>query len=320
MPLAPILLHPAFRCGSATPWGGSLLKSEYNKNAPCLPFGESLELSTLPGLNATDSAGTPLSELISRYGAELVGTQVTGEFPLLIKLLDAKQTLSVQVHPDDAYARVHENKLGKNEAWIIISAAPGARIVYGLRPGATRDMLRDALEAEQPIENLLRYVPVQAGDVFFIPAGTVHAVGAGILLYEIQQTSDITYRLYDWNRTDANGCKRTLHIRQALDVLQPDLRLSAAAPQPMQDLHCRRELLLDTPYFRVERLSDCRDLPIAGDPKAFSVLTALQEGTLTLKDEGKTLPLSAGQTVLIPASCLPSTLSGGPFLLAHPRV
>lgn len=318
MPLAPILLYPAFRCGSATPWGGSLLKSKYNKNAPCLPFGESLELSTLPGLNAADSAGTPLSKLISRYSAALTGTDVTEEFPLLIKLLDAKQTLSVQVHPDDAYARTHENKQGKNEAWIILSAAPDAQIVYGLRPGATRDMLRDALEAEQPIENLLRYVPVRAGDVFFIPAGMVHAVGAGILLYEIQQTSDITYRLYDWNRADANGRNRPLHIRQALDVLQPDLQLSAVVPQPIQDLLCRRELLLDTPYFRVEQLSDCRDLPIAGDPKAFSVLTALQDSML--KDDGRGLPLPAGQTVLIPAVCQTFMLSGGPFLLAHPRV
>ena len=115
MSLAPILLYPAFRYGAATPWGGDQLKTRYGKPAPDTRTGESLEMSVIPGLNSTDAQGTPLSELLARYGAQLTGTQITGEFPLLLKLLDAKQALSVQVHPDDAYAQAHENKLGKTE-------------------------------------------------------------------------------------------------------------------------------------------------------------------------------------------------------------
>lgn len=319
MSLAPILLYPAFRYGAATPWGGDQLKARYGKPAPDARTGESLEMSVIPGLNAADAQGTPLSELIVRYGAQLTGTQITGEFPLLLKLLDAKQALSVQVHPDDAYAQAHENKLGKTEAWIILAAEPGAQLVYGLRPGVTRDMLRQAFETEAPLEPLLRFVPVQAGDVFYIPAGMVHAIGGGILLYEIQQSSDVTYRFYDWNRADAQGNKRPLHIRQALDVVRPELQLEAVQPQPLPDAHCRRELLLDTPYFGVERLNDCQEVPFSAHPEAFSVLTALSDGQLSCPEGRLSCALPAGQTVLLPADCLPFTLSGGTFLISAPR-
>ena len=291
MSLAPILLYPAFRYGAATPWGGDQLKTRYGKPTPDTRTGESLEMSVIPGLNSTDAQGTPLSELLARYGA----------------------------HPDDAYAQAHENKLGKTEAWIILAAEPGAQLVYGLRPGVTRDMLRQAFETEAPLEPLLRFVPVQAGDVFYIPAGMVHAIGGGILLYEIQQSSDVTYRFYDWNRADAQGNKRPLHIRQALDVVRPELQLEAVQPQPLPDAHCRRELLLDTPYFRVERLNDCQEVPFSAHPEAFSVLTALSDGQLSCPEGRLFCALPAGQTVLIPADCLPFTLSGGTFLISAPR-
>ena len=162
-------------------------------------------------------------------------------------------------------------------------------------------------------------MPVQTGDVFYIPAGMVHAIGGGILLYEIQQSSDVTYRFYDWNRTDAQGNKRPLHIRQALDVVRPELQLEAVQPQPLPDAHCRRELLLDTPYFRVERLNDCQEVPFSAHPEAFSVLTALSDGQLSCPEGRLFCALPAGQTVLIPADCLPFTLSGGTFLISAPR-
>ena len=303
MSLAPILLYPAFRYGAATPWGGDQLKTRYGKPTPDTRTGESLEMSVIPGLNSTDAQGTPLSELLTRYGAQLTGTQITGEFPLLLKLLDAKQALSVQVHPNDEYAHEHEH----------------GKLVYGLRPGVTRDMLRQAFETEAPLEPLLRFVPVQAGDVFYIPAGMVHAIGGGILLYEIQQSSDVTYRFYDWNRTDAQGNKRPLHIRQALDVVRPELQLEAVQPQPLPDAHCRRELLLDTSYFRVERLNDCQEVPFSAHPEAFSVLTALSDGQLSCPEGRLFCALPAGQPVLSPANCLPFTLSGGTFLISAPR-
>jgi len=212
-------MHPAFRYGAATPWGGSLLRDVYHKDTPDARTGESLEVSAIPGLNSTDAEGTPLGRLVERYGKALLGTEVKGDFPLLLKLIDAKQPLSVQVHPDDAYAQKHENKLGKTEAWVILEAQPGAKLVYGIRQGVSREQLGNAAEQGRQLEDLLRHVEVKPGDVFFIPAGTVHAIGEGILLYEIQQSSDVTYRFYDWERRDEHGNKRALHTRQALDVV-----------------------------------------------------------------------------------------------------
>ena len=146
MSLAPILLYPAFRYGAATLWGGDQLKTRYGKPTPDTRTGESLEMSVIPGLNSTDAQGTPLSELLARYGAQLTGTQITGEFPLLLKLLDAKQALSVQVHPDDAYAQAYENKLGKTEAWIILAAEPGAHAVQQRGQGHGRDPAHAAVK------------------------------------------------------------------------------------------------------------------------------------------------------------------------------
>jgi mannose-6-phosphate isomerase len=252
MPLAPILMRPAYRYGSQTPWGGAKLRELYNKDTPDARTGESLELSAIPGLNSTDLEGTPLSHLIERYGKALVGTDIKGDFPLLLKLLDARESLSVQVHPDDAYARKHENKLGKTEAWYILSAQPAK------------------------VEELLRYVPVTQGDCFFIPSGTVHAIGEGIVLYEIQQSSDVTYRFYDWERRDKNGNKRTLHLKQAIDVTNPDLRLDKVIPQPLpMQGKGQREGLLNTDFFETQRYLSCQDALIPADKRRFAVLTAI---------------------------------------------
>lgn len=317
MSLPPILLYPAYRSGNATPWGGTQLSVRYGKPIPCDPTGESLEMSVIPTLNATDAQGTPLSALIQRYGQQLTGT--TGEFPLLLKLLDARQPLSVQVHPDDAYAQQHEGKLGKTEAWVILHAVPDAQLVYGLRAGVTRAMLEAAFTQNQPLEPLLRFVPARTGDVFFIPAGMVHAIGGGILLYEIQQSSDVTYRFYDWNRMDAQGHKRPLHIEQALDVVRSDLHLDAVSPVLLPDTHCRRELLLDTQYFRTERLNDCHGASIPAGRGVFSVLTTLFDGRLVCPQAQLDCALPAGQTVLIPADCLPFAIDGPQFLLSSPN-
>ena len=316
MKLAPFLLHPAFRSGKSTPWGGNRLRDMYGKLAPDCT-GESLEMSVIPGLESTDDTGTALSSLISRYGADLVGTDVTGDFPLLLKLIDAKDRLSVQVHPDDAYAKAHENKLGKTEAWVILDAAPGAQLVYGVKSGATYDALKTASEAGEGIEDLMRFVPVKAGDVFYIPAGMVHAIGGGILIYEIQQSSDVTYRFYDWNRANAHGNKRPLHIRQALDVTRFDLQLDAARPVPLDDATCRREQVLDTPYFSLQRLCDCKDTPFSANALHFSVLTALSEGCIAVEN-GEALFMKAGQSVFIPANCPSFRLTCVSCLLAAP--
>lgn len=319
MLLSPIPLIPAFRAGALTPWGGDKLRTLYGKDIPGIPTGESMELSVIPGFESTDAQGRTLSELIDLYGETLLGKSVRGEFPLLIKLIDANNTLSVQVHPDNVYARIHENKSGKTEAWVILHAEPGAQIICGLNQNVTRSVLAYALENNQPLSPLLRAVTVHTGDVFYLSSGTVHAIGCGIVLYEIQQSSDITYRLYDWDRTDTQGNKRPLHIQNALDVIEFGSVSNTAQSIVIPDSACRRELVINSPYFSVQRLQNCLCVPFYPNETHFSVLTALSDGEILLHNLEK-MPLSAGQTVLIPACCYYFSLSGASFLLAAPQV
>lgn len=206
-------------------WGGRNLE----KLGRTLPEGivaESWEISAHPdGVSIIangEFAGMTLPDLIIKLGKEIIGTKLPEsyihQFPLLIKLIDANQKLSVQVHPDDEYARAHEGGYGKNEVWYIIAANPGAEIIYGLKPGTTRESLSEAV-LEKRIGSCLQTIPVAAGDFFYIPAGLVHGLGAGIMVAEIQQSSNLTYRLYDYDRTDAQGNKRPLHIEKALEVI-----------------------------------------------------------------------------------------------------
>lgn len=321
MPLSPILMQPAYRYGAMTPWGGTRLSDLYGRALPDSRTGESLEVSAIAGLNSRDSDGTPLSELVNKYGKLLVGTKVRGEFPLLLKLIDAKERLSVQVHPDDAYASRNEGKLGKTEAWVILHALPGAELIYGIVPGVNRETLRRASEQGAQVEPLLRRVPVKAGDAFYIPAGTVHAIGAGIVLYEIQQSSDVTYRFYDWERRDRHGNKRPLHLVKALDVTKFGEELQPIVPLavPVDRGTGQRERLFDTGYFLTDRYQDCTDVLLPADPRRFSMLTALSETTLRQPD-GKVTVLPAGQTMLLPALGDDLLATGGSFLVSAPQI
>ena len=269
-PLLPVRMHPAFRGGALTPWGGEKLRDIFGKDIRDVPTGESLEASCIPGLESTDDTGAALTELVRYYGYPMAGAYATQPFPLLLKLIDAREALSVQVHPDDSYAREHEGgKLGKTEAWLILDAPEGAELVYGIRPGTGLDELRSACEQGSAVEPLLRRVKVKAGDVCFIPSGCVHAIGAGITLYEIQQSSDITYRFYDWNRVNEKGERRQLHLEQALAVTDLSLNLQ---PIPAPDVPCAR--VLNTAYFTLDLLQ-ARD-GIALPPIChFGLLTAL---------------------------------------------
>ncbi len=318
MALHPFPLYPAFRCGKATPWGGFALRRIYGKNTTDPHTGESLEMSVIPGLESTDQYGVSLSALIERNQRDMLGSRIEGPFPLLLKLIDAHEKLSVQVHPDDPYAARHEGKLGKTEAWVILRSEPGAQLVYGIKEGTTPEALRRACDNGKEIESLLRYVPVRPGDVFYIPSGMVHAIGAGVMLYEIQQSSDITYRFYDWDRADAQGNRRELHIRQALDVARLDLQPEAVKPETIPDRYCRHEKLLDTRYFRLERLFDCENAPFDAKHTHFSVLTLLTDGVIRCENETFSFP--AGQTVFIPAECAPFSLTCGLCLIASPGV
>ncbi|HPA61402.1 MAG TPA: class I mannose-6-phosphate isomerase [Clostridia bacterium] len=315
--LQPIVLIPAWRHGEMTPWGGEALKTHFGKDAPGPRAGESLELSSIPGLESRDAQGRTLSELIALYGQALTGARVGSPLPLLLKLIDAREQLSVQVHPGDGYAQLHHGKLGKNEAWVVLQTAPGAQMILGLRKGTTKDALRAASLKGREVEGLLRSVEVHPGDVFYIPEGTVHAIGAGIVLYEVQQSSDITYRLYDWGRVDKHGRSRQLHLEDSLAVVnlaaQPVPAQASVISQREDGLH---ERLLDTPFFRLDRLSGCDKFACLPDPARCSVLTALSP--MTLAWEAQSLQLSAGQSALLPAMGYPLRLSGKSALIAFP--
>ncbi len=316
--LAPIPMQPAYRYGEATPWGGSQLRALFNRDIPDDRTGESLEVSAIEGLNSMDAKGRSLGELIARYGTRLVGTQHTGTFPLLLKFIAAKDKLSVQVHPDDSYAAENENKLGKTEAWIILDAQEDARIVYGVNENVTKEQLREASLQGAVVESLLRSVPVKKGDAFFIPAGTVHAIGGGIVLYEIQQSSDVTYRFYDWERTDAQGNKRQLHLDQALDVTDVDSRLEATVPHilSLEAGKGKRELLLACPFFVTERYTDCEDAVLMPDSRRFRMLTVIEKAHIKW-DEGM-LDLAPGDTVFLPADGYPLQITGQHLLISYP--
>jgi mannose-6-phosphate isomerase len=258
----PLTFEPVFRNYI---WGGRRLESLFARSLPPGIVAESWEISGhLAGSTPVKSgywAGQPLPAVLAALGEKLVGARAgwalrRGRFPLLVKLLDAAQDLSVQVHPDDEYALAHENgELGKTEMWYVLYAEPGARLVLGLRPGTTRGDFKEALEAGR-LEDVLRYLPVRAGEAVPVPAGTVHALLAGIVVTEIQQNSDTTYRVYDWGRVGTDGRPRPLHIEKALDVIAfgeepPQLAQPACLPPDGGLTRCE---LVRSPYFVVDEI------------------------------------------------------------------
>lgn len=284
-------LNPFYRHGGDTPWGGDALRRLYGKEIPDGRTGEALEASTLAGMESVTDDGRPLSEIAG------------GPLPLLLKLLDARETLSVQVHPDDAYANAHEQgKLGKTEAWLILHAEPGARLVYGLKPGTDVRAL-----GGKEIEAHLNWVDARPGDVFFIPAGMVHAIGAGIVLYEIQQSSDVTYRFWDWDRRDSGGNPRALHWDKACDVTRTDLPLARATQTVTRREGGQAIRYLDTPHFSLDclRVETWMGLPTKAD---FQFVTGL--GPCVLRRGKDFLELAAGNTAFVPGGVDGITVEG----------
>ncbi len=312
-PLLPFRMHPAYRSGEETPWGGDALQRLYQKDIPDARTGEALEISCIPGLESKDDQGEPLPAAIERDGEALTGEGCAQPFPLLLKLLAARESLSVQVHPDDAYALLHEQKLGKTEAWVILEAQPGAKLLYGFEDGVTPEALRAALETGGDVARLIRAVEVKPGDVLYMPSGMVHAIGGGITLYEIQQSSDVTYRLWDYNRVNARGEKRPLHIRQSLDVADVHLRgrraSLPAATEPGE------HTVLEVPAFRLRCACVAGELTLEASRGCFRMCTALN--ALSLCWQGGQLDLRAGESALIPARCPALRITGtGRALLA----
>ena len=215
----PLLLEPAFKDYI---WGGNRLKTDFGKDTDMTPLAESWELSCHPDGPAVIKngkwAGRTLAEYLKAHPQHLrAEADGNTEFPLLIKLIDAQRALSIQVHPNDEYARREENSFGKTEMWYVVDAEPDAGIYYGFKKEISREQMEEAIKANT-LTDELNWVNAKKGDVFFIPAGTVHAIGAGLLIAEVQQSSNLTYRVYDYGRLGADGKPRQLHIKKALDV------------------------------------------------------------------------------------------------------
>jgi len=249
--------------------------------------------------------GQTLADLAREHGAALLGAPVFerwgASFPLLAKFLDAADELSVQVHPDDEYAHTVEAASGfhgKTEAWYILHAEPDATVIHGFRSATDRQSFEQAIHDGTLLE-LLRYVPVAAGDTIFVPAGTVHAINRGILLFEIQETSDLTYRVYDYDRRDASGKPRELHLDRALDVASYGAPPEAKqTPQPLGD---GRALLVSCPYFAMERWQLDAATDAATDKQSFEILTVI-EGRAALHWPAGTVDLARGASLVLPAS------------------
>ncbi len=255
---APFLLHPS---GKDYLWGGRRLRDEFSKDMDLSPLAETWECSTHPDgvceVSSGEYAGMPLAGVLDEH-PEYLGTHPKKAcgLPVLVKFIDAEKDLSVQVHPDDSYAMEHEHgQPGKTEMWYVLDAAKDARLVYGFNRDLDKHTVRKALITEN-IEKYLQKIPVRKNDVFFIEPGTVHAIGAGTLIAEVQTSSNLTYRLYDYNRTDKNGRKRELQVDKALDVVK--LSGGREPMQPMRVLKFHKgyatELLCRCKYFQVERM------------------------------------------------------------------
>ncbi len=317
----PFLLEPAAKDYL---WGGSRLNDDFGKNIDLSPLAETWECSTHPD-GESRAGGEPLSRVLARH-PEWLGAhplKTTGgrpELPILIKLIDARQDLSVQVHPDDAYALAHEGSLGKTEMWYVLAAQPGARLVYGFDQDVSERQVRRAIKNGK-LDMLLNHVAVEKDDLFYIEAGTVHALGAGCLIAEIQESSNLTYRLYDYDRVGRDGKKRELHIDKAMQVLR--FQSSAVPRQPMRLLRYRggwaSELLTRCKYFQVERVllntEIHRELvSFQTGPNSFHALLCV-DGCGSVSGEGFMLNFFKGDCVFVPADSIPLRLHGKAQLL-----
>ena len=307
----PLVMQPSFRSGQSTPWGGRALKEKYGKDTPEEITGESLEISAIPGHESLVENGAyrgkPLREVFELLGDRLTGKKEK-DFPLMLKLLDARQCLSVQVHPDDLDAQRHEGKAGKSEAWYILDAEPGARLVYGIE--ADGGELRSIVETGE-LEKHLHWVEAHPGDVFYIPSGTIHALGPGIQCYEIQQSSDVTYRFWDWNRVGKDGKKRELHLSQALDVSNPDGVPESAEKEEMKCAGGTVTCLVDDPHFSLYAvdLDGTFSLPVG------KMLFVTPTEPCTIRWEGNSQELMPYQSALIPAGMGMVEVSGSGRML-----
>ena len=292
-------------------WGGNSLASIYSK-----PFdkdktiGESWEICDLPNDNSVVSngelKGKTLSYLVKEYGSELLGTKCKEDyFPLLIKLIDAKDKLSIQVHPDEEYANKRHNKHGKNEMWYVIDALDNAELLIGLKENITKENLNRALLNKENIEDKFNYFHINKGDAFYIPSGCIHAILGNAVIAEIQTPSDVTYRLYDWNRVDKNGNSRELHIEDSFNVIKDinAFSLKSSKQNKFKDASLEINRVFSNEYFTAEEYIINRHYSSKTNNESFEIIMIIDgKGSIESDIPNNTIELNIGKTVLIPAS------------------
>lgn len=314
-------LYPFRLCGvTKSPiWGGTRLLRNWGKTSDASTVGESWELTVRANEKCSITngalAGKTLNEAITTFGAQITGGDFTAaDFPLLIKLIDAEDRLSVQVHPDDTYAARVENDRGKTEMWYIVDADPDAEIICGLADGISREDFAAAV-ANGSMEAALKRQPVRPGETYFIPAGLTHAIGKGILIAEIQQNCDRTYRVYDYERRQPDGSLRELHVEKALDVIRPftEDEINAIRYSRTGGVAESADVLADCDFFRVEKKTLTK-APITLRSDIMQHLLCLN-GSATLCVGGECYTLERGESWLIPAALKNVTLSGNATIL-----
>lgn len=322
----PFLLKPS---GKNYIWGGNRLKYNYSKDLDMEPLAETWECSTHPDgpsyIGNGLAEGFTLREVLMRH-PEFLGTHPgvimpegsvrKGELPILIKLIDAKNNLSIQVHPDDQYAKKHEGGSGKTELWYVLEAEEDTSVFYGFYHDISREQLQNSLKAGT-VETYLHKVKIHRDDVFFIPPGTVHAIGAGALIAEVQENSNITYRLYDYGRLGHDGRPRQLHIDKALEVAC--LSASSRPRQPMRTLRYRpgyaSELLGRCKYFQVERIlinteSNKNMAGFQTDETSFQVFLCYGGCGVLMDQEDHAINFFKGDCIFVPACSVPLRFHG----------
>jgi len=312
--LYPLTFRPVFKDYI---WGGRNLARCLGRELPEGIVAESWDIAAHEdGTSVVANgplAGQDLAALHDELGLRLIGRRNTwaqerGKFPLLVKLLDANRRLSVQVHPPDAYALAHEgNELGKYEMWVVLHAEPGAELILGVKAGTTPEAFRQAIE-DGELDEYLHHLPVETGDHVCVPAGTLHAIMDGLIIAEIQQNSNTTYRVYDWNRVGSDGEPRPLHVDKALDVIDFDLVEPSLSPPELvaDEGGVRRLALCRTPYFVTERVEMAQGATYAGECDGETLeIWGLIRGQATIE----ALTLEGVRFTLLPAAMGPFTVT-----------
>lgn len=317
--LYPLKLNAAFKDYL---WGGTRLRDEFNKQTDIDPVAESWELSCHHDgqsiISNGEFSGKTLAQYIETVGKQVIGTKAPKDkdFPILIKFIDAKQSLSVQVHPDDKYALLHEGESGKTEMWYVIDATPDATLIYGFTHEISHQEFERRIKDNTLLE-VCNQVPIKKGDVFFIEAGTLHAIGAGALIAEIQQSSNSTYRVYDYGRVGKDGKLRELHIEKALAVtkLEPPTR----KPEPIAKLTAFADydltILAQCELFNVSHFDLHGNCSLNANKDSFHSILVL-DGQIALTYGSDSFTITKGESVFIPADMGEYILNGtGEFIL-----